>query len=138
MVLEDDPERQKGGLLRSRDVATLFDAVVVNATLTRISKDVRSSPFRRFALYIDVDSAGVDAHIVQIIVEFLNPITGKWHSYLQDVFASLFYEDTVTADGVQEVFTGLVMGDSLRVRLVGTNTTASLTYTLNIGVEFFN
>ena len=132
------PELQSGVLVRSEQIVSLFDQVVVNATQTRTSTAVQSGPFRNFALYLTIDSTGVDDHILQVIVEFLNPRTGKWHRYLQDLFASLFYEDTVVAAEVSEVFTGKVLGEAMRVVLVGTATTGSLLFTVDVGVEFFN
>ncbi len=138
MVQGAEPEVQDRTLVRSEELVRLFDKVVVNATQTRESPAVQSGPFRRFALYLQIDSAGVDDHTLQVVIEYLNPHTGLWHRYLQGIFASLFYEDTVTASEVNEVFDGLVMGKAMRVTLLGTSTTASLTFTVSVGVEFFN
>lgn len=132
------PEKQDEALVRSDEVLRLIDQEVVGALATRISRDVECGPYRRFALYLRIASTGTGTHVVQVIVEFLEPQSMKWHTYNQGLFASLYYEDTVTATEKDDVYEGLCAGRRMRVRLVGTNTSASLYFTISVAVEFFN
>ena len=132
------PALQDSALVRSEEILRLIDQEVVGATATRISRDVECGPFRRFVLYVRVKSTGTGTHIVQFVVEFLDRWSGLWHTYNQGLFASLYYEDTVTATEKDDCFEGFCLGRRMRVRLVGTNTSASLYFTVSVAVEFFN
>ena len=132
------PEKQDEALVRSDEVLRLIDQEVVGALATRISRDVECGPYRRFALYLRLDSTGTDTHVVQVIVEFLDPQSMKWHQYNQGPFAALYYEDLDTATEKDDCYEGFCVGRRMRVRLVGTNTSASLYFTVSVAVEFFN
>jgi len=138
VVQRAGPALQDSALVRSEEIRRLLDQVVVGATTTRISDPVQCGPFRRFTLYLRIKSTGTGTHVVQVIVEFLDRWSGKWHQYNQGPFASLFYEDTATATEVDDVYEGMCAGREMRVRLVGTNTTSSLYFTMSVAVEFFN
>ena len=144
MVQGAQPEFQDHALVRSEEIVVLHDQVVVDDTTPRNSAGLQVGPFRHFALYLRVKSTGTDDHVVQVIVQFLEPRSGLWHDYLQGLFASLHFEDVVHATERQYVFHGDCLGRELRVQLVGTTITSgsqtptsSLYYTVSAAVELY-
>ena len=138
MVQKSTPAAVDSAIVRSKGIRRLLDQVVVGAVITRISDPVETAPFRHFTLYLRIKSTGTGAHVLRAVLEWLEPASGLWHAYNQDLFASLYYEDTATATEVDDVFSGDCVGREMRVRLVGTSTTSSLYFTVSAAVEFYN
>lgn len=139
LIIEEDlvPVPPEPITPRSAEIVTLLDNVELNNTTTAVnSESVAVGKFRRFLLYLEVESSGTPT-TVQFIVQFQGRPGGKWHDYKQGPFASLYYEDQDTADGVAECFSGEVAGRSMRVRAVGTGTSATNTFTVSAAVEFY-
>lgn len=124
-------------VIRSKDQVQLFDQKQVNVTSEIISDGVICLAFRKFKLYLDIDSTGAPTTL-QVKVQFLDRWSGKWYTYKQGPFAALFWEDTDVASGVQECFEGECVGREMRVTLTGVGTTSSAYFTVSAGVEFRN
>lgn len=134
---ESTPVKQDDALYRSKDIVQLFDAKVINTTNPYVSDGVPCHAFRHFTLYLAIDSTSTPTTL-HIDPEFLDPSTGKWYSYKQGLFASLYYEDGDTASGIYEVFTGECVGRDMRLKLTGVGTDSSNYFTVSAAVEFFN
>lgn len=122
---------------RSGDVLEVFPSRDIVDTVAKYSDPVQCAGFRRFLLYLYIDSTSTPTTL-HIEVEFLNPRTGKWHTYKQGLFASLYYEDTDVASGVYECFSGLCAGREFRLKITGAGTTSSAYFTISASVEFWN
>jgi len=132
-----EPTVQEESTIRTKDVIQLFDKHVVNSTTVRISEDVECAPFRKFGLYVAIDSTGAPTTL-QVKVEFLNRWDGQWYHYKQGPFAALFWEDGDTAEGIYEAFVGDVLGRALRVTLTAVGPDSSKYFTTTISVDFWN
>ena len=139
MTIKGKPEpiSQGDALYRSKDIVQLFDAKVINTTNPYISDGVPCNAFRHFTLYLAIDSTSTPTTI-HVEPEFLEPWSGKWHSLKQGVFATLYYEDTDTASGIYEMFSGGCVGREMRVKLTGAGTESAKYFTVSAAVEFFN
>lgn len=131
------PVEVSPGLVRSEDVIQLFDQKVVNNTTEQISDGLPCREYREFLLYLGIDST-LAPTTLQIKLQFLDPWTGKWHTYKQGLFASLFYEDTATASGIHECFSGECVGREMRITLTGVGTTVTAFFTVDAALEFRN
>lgn len=125
------------GLIRSEDQIQIFDKKAVKDTVERFSGEVECRAFREFLLYLAIDSTGSPTTL-RVKLEYLDRWSGKWHTYKQGLFASLFYEDGDTASGVYECFSGSVMGRQIRITLTGVGTTGSAYFTVSATLEFRN
>ena len=141
---EQRPALQEAVIYRPEDQLQLIEREVVNSTVPRVSSDVVCASFRKFGIYVYIDSTGSPDNL-HIEVEFLDRWTGQWYTHKQGPFAALFWEDTDTASGIYECFVGDVLGRAMRVTLTGVNVAASgntlgaATYfTVSIGVDFWN
>jgi hypothetical protein len=124
--------------LRPDDIETIITARVFNNVLTALnSPGIDTRRRRRFLLFLDVDSANSPTTI-QFIVQFSDDEGVDWFDYKQGLFASLFYEDTDTASGIKECFSGECAGRLFRLRAVAVGTTAPNTFTVTARVEFLN
>lgn len=124
--------------LRSNNIETLITARVFNNVLTALnSAALDTYSRRRFLLFLDIDSANAPTTI-QFIVQFSDDGGNDWFDYKQGLFASLFYEDTDTASGIQECFSGECAGRLFRLRAVAVGTTAPNTFTVTARVSFLN
>jgi hypothetical protein len=146
MVIKGDqvPVLQEEVLYRPKEVLQLFQNELVNNTTPRLSDGIECAPFRKFGIYVYIDSTSTPDQL-HIEVEFLDRWTGQWYTHKQGLFASLYYEDTDTASGIYECFVGDVLGRAFRVKLTGVdvsqsgNTLSSTKYfTVSIGVDFWN
>lgn len=118
-------------------VATLLDAVVFNAVTTTYSSAAQAvGQYRRFLLYLDIDSTLAPTD-VRFIVEFSPDGGTTWHEYRQGLFAALYYEDVDTAAGLKVCFSGECAGRTFRLRVVATGTTATALFTVTAKAEFF-
>ena len=128
-----------GGVARVRSkAALLLDAVLFNDSLTsQNSAAIDCSGFRRFRLILTMVSDNTPTDI-QFIPQFSNDGGVTFHSFLQGLFASLFFEDTVMSSEITEVYSGEVNGSSFRLRVVATGTTATSTFKVTARVEFSN
>jgi len=131
------PTLQEDVIYRPQDQLQLFDKLRVNDAVPRVSDDIVCAPFRKFGLYVYIDST-LAPTTLQIKVQFLDPWSGAWYDHKQGVFAALFYEDGDTASGIYEVFTGDVVGRAMRVVLVGVGSTGVAYFTTSIAVDFWN
>ncbi len=140
------PAMQEDVIFRPQDQLQLFTNEVVNNTIPRISDSVVCAPFRKFGLYVFIDSLS-NPDIIHVEVEFLDPWTARWYTYKQWPFAALFWEDADTANGIWECFYGEVAGRAMRVKLTGVNSNgtdhgssldATHNFTVSIGVDFWN
>ena len=138
------PALQEEVIYRPQDQLNLFDKLKVDSIVPRISADVACAPFRKFGLYVALDSTSTP-DVIHVEVEFLNPWTGQWYTYKQGVFAALYWEDADTASGIYECFTGEVLGRAMRVKITGVDVAASGNvfsstkyFTASIGVDFWN
>ena len=124
--------------IRSSGITTLINAITLDDDPTTYnSTGVKCHGFRRFLLFLDVDSTGTGDHVVQFVVQFSDDGGTTWYSYKQALFTSLFYEDQDTASGVKECFSGEVAGRDMRLRAVGTLTSTTLKFTVTAKVEFY-
>lgn len=117
-VLDDDPtsvDSQTDGLLQEA---------------------IDCSTYRNFSLELAVLSAGSPTD-VEFFVEFSNNGGTDWSHYAQGLFASLVYSDASVATLVRQIFTGLVVGDMFRLRVVGTGTTGVNTFTFDALIRFW-
>ena len=138
------PVLQEKVIYRPKETLQLFQNEVVNSTVPRISDGIECAPFRKFGLYVFIDSTGAPDNL-HVEVEFLDRWTGQWYTHKQFPFAALFWEDVDTASGIYECFVGDVLGRAMRVKLTGVNVAASgntigptVYYTVSIGVDFWN
>lgn len=122
---------------RPQEPIQLFDDKVISNTTEQVSDAVDCGPYRHFALYLDIDSTSTPTTL-QIKVQFLDRWSGKWYTFKQGLFASLYYEDTDVASGVQEMFQGMCAGRAMRVTLTGVGTSSSAYFTVSVAVEFYN
>jgi len=135
------PALQEDVIYRPEDQLQLFQNEVVNDTVPRISDAVVCAPFRKFGIYVYIDSTGGSAQALSklhIEVEFLDRWTGQWYTHKQGPFASLYWEYSDTASGIYECFTGDVLGRAMRVKLTGETTSSTVYFTVSIGVDFWN
>ena len=133
------PTLQEEVIFRPQEQLQLFTDELINNTVPRVSDGVACAPFRKFALYVKAKYGGqADSSTLHIEVEFLDPWTGMWYTHKQGLFAALFYEDTDLASAIYECFTGEVLGRAMRVKITGVGTSSTLTYTVSIGVDFWN
>ncbi len=138
------PTLQEEVIFRPQEQLLLYDKLVVDSIVPRLSADVVCAPFRKFGLYVYLDSTSTP-DVIHIEVEFLDPWTGQWYTHKQGVFAALFWEDTDTALGIYECFVGDVVGRAMRVKLTGVNVAASGNvfsstkyFTVSVAVDFWN
>lgn len=131
------PVLQEKVLYRPKETLQLFQNEVVNDTIPRISDGIECAPFRKFGLYVFIDSTGAPTTL-RIEVEFLDRWTGQWYTFKQGPFAAMFWEDGDTASGIYECFTGDVLGRAMRVKLTGVGTSSQAYFTVSIGVDFWN
>ena len=123
---------------RSTAITTLVNAQVFDDTQTSYnSANVDCDDHKHFLLHLDVDSTGTGDHIIQFVPQFSDDGGTTWYSYKQGLFASLFYEDVDTASGIKECFSGDVAGRDMRLRVVATDTSATLKFTVTVKVEFY-
>ncbi len=129
----------EGKAIRSSVFTTLIDDTTFDDTTTsENSAKVDCDQWKKFTLYLDVDSAGVGVHIIQFVPQFSDDGGTTWYTYKQGFFASLYYEDQDTADGITECFSGDCAGRDFRLRVVATGTSATLTFTVTAKVEFWS
>ena len=123
-------------IIRSKEQVRLFKDVVVNSTTDMYeSEPLNVEAFREFLLYLNIDST-LAPTTLRVLVQWANKVTGKWHTFKQGLFASLFWEDADTASGVNECFKGQCDGRIFRVKLLGVGVTATAYFTVSASVEF--
>ena len=138
------PTLQEEVIYRPKDQMQLFDRKRINSTIAVRSDGVPCAPFRKFGLYVHIDST-LTPHNLHIEVEFLDRWSGQWYTYKQGLFAALFYEDVDTAAGIYECFVGDVLGRAFRIKLTGVDdpanghvVDATNYFTVSIAVDFWN
>ena len=131
------PTLQDEALYRPKTMIQLFDGLIVNDTVVRISDGIECGAFRKFGLYLKLLSTSTPTTL-QIKVEFLDRWSGQWCQYKQGPFASLFYEDSDLTSVIGECFTGDVLGRALRVTMVSVGGTSTKYFTVSVGVDFWN
>lgn len=131
------PTVQEQSLIRTKDIIQLIDKFILNSTTVKYSDPVICAPFRKFGLYVRIDSTGAPTTI-QVKVEFLEKHGGEWYQYKQGLFSSLFWEDTDTASGILEAFVGDVLGREMRVTLTAVGPSSTKYFQTSIAVDFWN
>jgi len=131
------PTIQEEVIYRPLDQLQLFDHHVINDLLHHVSPGPACAPFRKFGLYVFIDST-LAPTTLQIEVEFLDRWSNQWYQYKQGLFAALFWEDTDTALGIYEAFVGDVLGRAIRVKLTGVGTDLNNFFTVSVAVDFWN
>lgn len=125
-------------VIRRSSLITLIDAITLDDDPTSYNSSAQAvDEWRHFLLYLDVDSTGTPT-TVRFILQFSDDEGTTWYSYLQGLFASLYYEDQDTASGIKECFSGDVVGRDLRLRAVGTGTSASNSFTITAKLELYS
>lgn len=132
-----EPTIQEESLIRPKDIIQLFDKERCNDTVERISDGVPCAPFRKFGLYVFLDSTTTPTTL-RVKVQFLDRWSGLWYTYKQGLFASLFWEDSDVASGVAEAFVGDVLGREMRVTLTDVGGTSTKYFDVSIAVDFWN
>jgi len=131
------PDLQDEALFRPKLPAQLFDKKIIDSLVAQVSRSIQCGSFRKFGLYVYIDSAGQPTTL-QVEVEFLDWVSGQWHTFKQGPFAALFWEDGDTANGIYECFVGDVLGRAVRVKLTGVGTSAGVSFTVSIGLDLWN
>lgn len=130
----------EGGTTQKRLVSpltTLLNAIVFNAATTSQNSDgVDCAKWDWFSLWLTMQSANTPTTI-QFIPQFSNDDGTTWFSFLQDMWAAAFWEDTVMATQINEVYYGRVVGNDFRLRAVAVGTTATNTFTVTAKVQFW-
>ncbi len=147
MKLQTKPARgqdiyQKARVDRS-DIIHLFDNQVLNADPTTVNsfddgafaESLPSGGWDEFDLILQLDSAMAPTSI-EFFVEYSPDGGTTWFHYAQGLFASLIYDDTVVASGLNQVFRGKVAGEAMRVRVVGLGTDADNFFTFSSSIQF--
>ena len=133
-----EPVVQDGQVVRSGEILRLFkDEVINSTTISYTSPSLMIGAFRHFLLHLDIDSTSTPTTL-RVEVQFGSDITKRWHTFKQDLFASLYWEDTDVASGVQECFQGLCAGRLFRIKLTGAGVDSTKYFTVSASVEFFN
>lgn len=128
---------ERWGAKRRRALITAIDAIRIDDDPTSYnSATIEADLWQNFLLYLDIDST-LSPTTLQVIVQFSDDGGTTWYSYFQDLFASLFYEDTDTASGITECFSGQVQGRDMRVRIVGVGTDATNYFDVTAKVELW-
>ncbi len=131
------PTPQEEIIYRTEDMLQLHTKERVDSTVPRISDGVKCAPFRKFGLYVFIDSTGAPTTL-QVEVQFLDRWSAQWYTHKQGPFAALFWEDGDTASGIWECFVGDVLGREMRVKLTGVGTTAAAYFDVSVAVDFWN
>ena len=119
------------------DVTTLIGGISFSGSglgITRNSSSVETLGYRKFILYLDIDSTGTPTDI-EFIVQFSDD-NSTFYDYQNDFFADLRYEDTATAAGRQESVVGDCIGSYFRLRTVPTGTSNIASFRVTAKVEF--
>lgn len=139
MAFTDGIAGGPGGTSRS-PLITLIDGILLDDNPTSVTSDPVAEEivgsYRHFTLYIDMDSTSTPTTI-EWIVEFSPDDGASWFAYRQGLFASLFYEDSLTASGLQQSFNGDCAGRMFRVKAVAVGTDASKKFLVTAKVEFW-
>jgi hypothetical protein len=122
----------------------LFTAQVLDADPTEVNSQadgdlaeaIDCSTYRNFSVELTILSANSPTDI-EFFVEFSNNGGADWAHHAQGLFASLVYSDLSVATVVRETFTGLVVGDMFRLRVVATGTDGTDTFTFSALVRFW-
>lgn len=122
------------GLIRDLRPQLALDQVVLNNVNTSLaSGPINVARGREFALFLRLASSGTPTTL-QVIVEFREWWSKRWHKLDEGVFASLFFEDTELATEIDRLYTGRVVAEEMRVRIVGSGTTAANTFTVSAAI----
>lgn len=136
------PIVNKGGAQRS-NILHLFDGQVLDDDPTTVNSVddgafaniLPSGSWDEFDLILQLDSTLAPTSI-EFFVEYSPDGGTTWMHYAQGLFASLIYDDTVVASGLNQVFRGIVAGENMRLRVVGLGTTADNFFTFSASIQF--
>ena len=122
---------------RIPDIVTLEeDQILNNVTTSKNSESVETRNYKRFALFLKIDSTLAPTDI-RFIIQFSNDGGTTWWDLQNDFFGDLRYEDTATATAIHEVLEGPCAGRLLRLRAVGTGTDATNFFTYSAYLELY-
>ncbi len=134
-MVNDHPDPANVSLFVDQDIDD--DPTTVSSDVDGIhAAPIDCSSYRNFSLELEILSTASPTDI-EFFVEFSNNGGTTWRHYAQGLFASLVYSDLSVATLRSEVFTGLVVGDMFRLRVVGTGTTAVNFFTFSSLVRFW-
>lgn len=124
---------------RYKSIQTLFDRIVFNAVYqAAYSRGVDCHSYRHFTLYLHLQSTGEGTHYLCFMPQFNDQEQGQWCDYPQGLFAALCFEDVDTATPIDVCFNGDCAGRQFRLRVIETNTSGTLYFTLTARVEFWS
>ena len=108
-----------------------------NTTTSANSQDIYCGWFKTFRLSYTRDSAGVGAHAIQFIIQSKDA-AGNYFDMLDDAWGLFKMEDTTYVAALNESYSGNLKGlSTIRIRVVASGTTASLTFIVsNMKLEF--
>ncbi len=107
--------------------AVLFDSAAEAYT----SNEFECAPFKEFNLMIDLDVTGAPTDI-RIDVEFSHD-RANWFKLMDGPFGSLLYEDA--AGDKKECVTGKIIAHWMRIYVLSSGCTSSLTFKLSVTAE---
>ncbi len=133
---------QKARVDRS-DIIHLFDAQVLDDDPTEVNsfndgpfnQSLPSGGWDEFDLILQLDSTLVPTSI-EFFIEYSPDGGTTWFHYAQGLFASLIYDDTVVAAGLNQVFRGVVAGEAMRLRAVALGSDATNFFTFSASIQF--
>lgn len=119
-------------------VKTLLSAVVLDDDPTNTtSAAVKCESYNEFRLFITTDSTSSPTDVLYEVE--LSPDGTNYYKHTEWFWGDLRYEDTATASGLSETMTGSCAGAThFRVKATGTGTDGSNSFTVTVGVVFFN
>ena len=136
------PITNKGAVERSQ-ILHLFDAQVLDDDPTTVNSvdngafaaPMPSGTWDEFDLILQLDSTLAPTSI-EFFVEWSPDGGTTWMHYAQGLFASLIYDDTVVASGLNQVFRGIVAGENMRLRVVALGSNATNFFTFSASIQF--
>ena len=125
-------------LISTADEWTLAIEDVLDAARTQITSDaidITSTTGAWVCIYIDSTGAPTN---VRILAEFSHDNGITWWCFEEGLWASLYWEDTDTAAGIQKTYLLPCGGqDTVRIRAIGTGTGAGATFDVRVWFRAF-
>lgn len=133
-MIYDHPDPVNVPLFVDQDIDTTTTVNSQDDGLVQAAIDC--STYRNFSLELRILSTASPTDI-EFFVEFSSDGGANWAHHAQGLFASLVYSDLAVATLRTEVFTGLVVNDMFRLRVVGTGTDGTDLFTFTALVRFW-
>ena len=105
---------------------TLIDAIRIDDAPTFYNSALMDvAGYSAVWVLIDIDSTLAPTDL-RVLAQFSDDAGGTWWDFEEGLFASLYWEDTDTAAGINKTFLLPCGGiDDIRIRIVGTGTDAT-------------